>query len=227
LATQRGHHDFQSLDQVRTVAKKRGSKVNFKVIAAVAAGLLSAAPAFSDTITLDFEGAPSFASIADYYNGGAGTNYGISFGLDAQAFSNDEVATNYSNAPSMGAVLGAVGADAALNSSVGFSGTASFFYSSQEATTVNIYSGLNGTGDILGVFTLLANAQSGCSDTPFCHWDQVSVDFGGIAQSIQFGTAQLAGIDNVTIAPVPLPAAFWLLGSSLLGLTGVARRRKA
>jgi hypothetical protein len=35
-------------------------------------------------------------------------------------------------------------------------------------------------------------------------------------------------IDNVSVtgpAPVPIPAAFWLFGSSLIGLVGVARRK--
>ena len=34
-------------------------------------------------------------------------------------------------------------------------------------------------------------------------------------------------IDNLQVSAVPVPAAAWLFGSGLLGLTGVARRRKA
>jgi hypothetical protein len=193
---------------------------------------LSAAPAFSAVI-LDFQGVGDYSFINEYYNGGTsesgapGPNFGISFGPDALvATNNPSFDSYYSNAPTP-SIMSPIGADAALNLAVGFAGTASFFYSSAEAATVSIYSGLNGTGDILGTFTLLANAQNGCSDTSFCHWDQTSVDFAGIAQSIQFGSALGAGFDNVTVAPVPLPAAIWLLGSSLLGLGGVARRRKA
>ena len=34
-----------------------------------------------------------------------------------------------------------------------------------------------------------------------------------------------AGLDNVTLNPVPVPAAVWLFGSGLLGLVGIARHR--
>ena len=35
-----------------------------------------------------------------------------------------------------------------------------------------------------------------------------------------------AGLDNVRLNPVPVPAALWLFGSGLLGLIGIARRRQ-
>ena len=208
--------------------------MNVKLISVLAAGLLSAAPAFSATVTLDFEGASSFQSIANFYNGGtdtggaSGTNVGVLFGGDALALSNDELGPYFSNAPTPGSIMAPVGADAALNAPIGFSGTASFFYSSSAATSVSIFSGLNGTGTLLGTLNLLANSQTGCSDTLYCHWDLASLDFGGVAQSMLFGdAANVAGFDNVTIAPVPLPAAVWLLGSALAGFGGIARRRKA
>ena len=37
----------------------------------------------------------------------------------------------------------------------------------------------------------------------------------------------LAGIDNFRLQPVPIPAAFWLFGSGLVGLIGIARRKKS
>jgi len=44
--------------------------------------------------------------------------------------------------------------------------------------------------------------------------------------AIKFG--DIGGFDLVVdIAPVPVPAAVWLFGSGLLGLVGVARRKKA
>ena len=45
--------------------------------------------------------------------------------------------------------------------------------------------------------------------------------------SIDFGTASTAGSWTGDIAAVPLPAAAWLFGSGLVGLVGIARRKKA
>lgn len=203
--------------------------MNIKLIA-LTAGLISAAPAFSATLDFDHAGAYNF--IGDYYNGGtndagaSGSNFGASFGPDALVIANDEYFSYYSNAPTPG-VLAAVGADSALNISAGFSGDFSFWYSASEATSVSIFSGLNGTGTLLGTIALQANTQNGCSDTAYCHWDQASLNLSDIAQSIQFGnTAGLAGFDNVTFTAVPVPAAGWMMLSALGGLGAVVRRKR-
>jgi hypothetical protein len=93
-----------------------------------------------------------------------------------------------------------------------------------------VYSGLNGTGSLLGTIALQANAQNGgCTDTSYCFWSLATLPFSGIAQSIQFGIPAgglAAGFDNVTVAPVPLPAAAWLMLSALGGVGAWARRKR-
>lgn len=218
--------------------------MKLKLMSVLVAGLLSAAPSFATTVTLDFEGASSFGSINNFYNGGtdipannttaatSGVNYGASFGGDALAISNDEFSTYYSNAPTNGTIMTAVGSDAALNFASGFTGPISFSYSSNAATQVQVFSGLNGTGSVLGTFSLLNNAQSNCTDTAFCHWDIASLNIDGVAQSIQFGTSysadiSSAGFDNVTVNAVPLPAAGWAMFSAISGLGALVRRKRA
>jgi hypothetical protein len=48
----------------------------------------------------------------------------------------------------------------------------------------------------------------------------------GNAYTIEFGsvTGEIFGVD---LAPVPVPAAVWLFGSGLIGLVGIARRKKS
>jgi hypothetical protein len=215
--------------------------VNLKLISALAAaGLLSAAPAFSATVTLDFEGASSFQSLDNFYHGGtdtggaSGTAFGISFGLDAQALSNTADETFYSNAPSPGTVLTFVGAESTASTSMNatdgrsLANGLSFFYSLSEAATISVWSGLNGTGSLLASLTLDPNATNGgCVDSAYCFWSAASLTWDGFAKSVQFGDAALkGGFDDITVNAVPLPAAGWLLMSALGGI-GAWRRKRA
>ncbi len=111
----------------------------------------------------------------------------------------------------------------------GFAGTLSFSYSSAAATSIRLFSGLDGTGDLLSTIELDQNANNGgCASSVLCFWDTVSLEFGGIARSITFGDAvEVAGFDNVTVNAVPLPAAGWLLMSALGGIGAWSRRRRA
>jgi hypothetical protein len=214
--------------------------VNLKLISALAAGLLLTGPAFAASVTVDFDGLSDGDFIGQAYNGGASTpanststapyagpNYGIAFGGSIAAAANSADFTYYSNAPTPGAVMSALdGLDAAMNVASGFVGTVSLYYSAIENTSVNVYDGLNGTGNLLGTINLTANNGS-CTDISFCFWSAVTFDFAGVAKSLSFSnTAGVAGFDNVSVNAVPLPAAGWLLLSALGGF-GALRRKFA
>ena len=124
----------------------------------------------------------------------------------------------------------ATDADAFMNIASGFSGIASFYYSSSVAAlnAINIYSGLNGTGAILGSFSLAANSQLGCIDTAFCNFDKISVSFAGIGKSVGFGVSPgSVAFDNIEVSAVPEPSSYVLTTIGLAALGLFARRRKA
>lgn len=199
------------------------------VLAASVVGM-QAAP-----FVLDFEGIPDYAPVGNYYNGGGGPDYNVDFSpatlalIDADAGGNG----NFANEPTPDTIMFFLDSNnAVLNAYDGFTTGFSFYYSSSVTTAVNVYDGLNATGNILGTILLPANAFGAAGGDPtgyFDTWTPVGVAFAGTAYSIDFGgTANQTGFDNITFGddtpienPVPEPST--VIGGLALGAL-VARR---
>lgn len=193
-----------------------------KFLSVAVLALFAAAPAMAVPVTIDFETAPDWAPIADHY-----ASSGVSFTGGADGLKNsDPDFPFFSNAPSaLGIMVGNL-APAVMNVAGGLSGAFSFWYSSMDAVSggVNVWSGLNGTGDLLASFDLLGNSMDGCDDTAFCHFDQLSSRFKGVAYSVTFSEA--IGFDDLAFNAVPEPASALLVGLGLAGLAAGSRRRR-
>ncbi len=205
---------------------------------AVAAALAITLPAFADVVYLDFEGIGDFNPVGDYYNGGGGTNYGVSFSEATLALVDSDAggSGNFANEPSADTIMFFLDANnAVLNVAAGFDTGFSFYYSSSTAASVTVYDGLNGTGNVLGTLALTAQGFDNCGGDPsgdFCNWTAVGVAFAGTAKSIDFGgTANQTGFDNITfgsdVPVIPEPSTYALMALGLAGIGFVARRRRS
>lgn len=224
-----------------------------KIACAVATAMSFASGAMAAPIVLDFEGIGNLASVNDFYNGGTdsvgnrGTNYGINFSRTSLAIIDEDAGGrgNFANEPSASTVLFFLSGGAAMmNVAAGFSTGFSFFYSSSENGFINVFDGLNGTGNLLASLELDDNID-GCIGDPtglYCRFDSIGVSFDGIARSVSFGgAADNIGFDNITLGSavpgtpdptdptdptdVPEPATLALLGFGLAGLAGARRKR--
>jgi PEP-CTERM motif len=214
---------------------------------------------------LNFEGINStypstnYAFLQNYYNGGtssqgtSGTNFGIEFSSNAQAICLNTILagqlqscsnTSRGGVGNAGSQRGGLfflsGSATFMNRSAGFTNGFSFFYAAiSSGGSFSVWSGLNGTGTLLGSLNL-ATTPSNCPgfSAGFCPFVAAGLAFSGTAQSVTFaGVANQIVFDDVTFGNsvpdqppgdnvVPEPATYVMMGTGLVMLGGIARRRR-
>jgi len=131
--------------------------------------------------------------IGNFYDGGAGPNLGLQFTANAQAIisASQGGSGNFINNPGKSPVMFfQTGQNVTMTATNGIQTGLWFYYSALQPGAATVYSGPNGTGNILASITLTPN-NSGCTTYKLCVWSPVGVPLSATAGSISF-----AGVPN-------------------------------
>ena len=214
--------------------RKKLAKVSTVVaFTAVGAAALSTGQAQAAAIVLDFEGVGNLNPVGNFYDT-APQDFDITFSPNALGLVDADAGGtgNIGGEPSPSTALFFLdGAAAIMNASNGFTDGFSFFYSAiNNPGFINVYDGLNGTGNILATLNLPTTPFNGAPDPTgnFSPFVPIGVAFSGIAKSVDFGgTVNQIAFDNITIgSSEPVPEPLTILGTLAAGSIGAAMRRK-
>jgi len=218
--------------------------------------LAAASAASADVVVLNFENIAPYPSannvlVQDFYNGGtssigtSGTNYGVNISDTGLLICLNTPGTFCSNTSrggqgdpnsQLGGLFFLSGSETFMNVAAGFDTGFSFFYTAiSQGGAIQVFDGLNGTGNLLATLNLstTASACDGTYGAAFCPFVAAGVAFSGVAKSVSFGgVANQIVFDDITFGSVtpgnpgvPEPTT-WAMMIGGLALTGAALRRR-
>jgi len=206
------------------------SSSRIRLIAFLLLSLSVMAPAQTKGL-VSFSRLKNLEFVNQFYDGGTGSlgsgpgpNYGLTFTANAQAIisASKGGSGNFINNPGGYPVMFfQTGNTATITATNGLQQAVLFYYSALQNGVFTVYSGPNGTGNILASVTLPAN-NSGCSGYKLCVWSPVGVSLTATAGSMSFsGVADYLAIDAIHLGST-LPTSMTLTSSQNPSVQGEA-----
>ncbi len=188
--------------------------------------LIPSVPTFASTVSINFDSLPIGTVLTNQY-GAQGVQFNGATIFDPSSISNPPSgnSTNF--------ILPSSGYNANGSFSISFIDPVSLFPITTPSVTFTAYLGLY--GEVFDTFDVTYERGTGSGAGPisykfYSNQTFTISDSAGI-QSISFQDWGVNAFDNfefdLTVTPIPIPAAVWLFGSGLLGLIGFSKRKKA